>query len=209
MKIFLIGATGMVGSRILAEAVGRGHEVIAGVRHPDAVPKLAGVTAVAVEATDPATLAPHATVADVIVVAVSPRSTGEPVSEMEAIGRSVIAAAKTAGKRLLIVGGAGSLQHPDGTAVLDGLPDLYRAEATGMRNVRDILLADATADWTFFAPAGFIQPGDRTGKFRLGGRVIVSDAAGNSTISAEDYAVALLDELEQPAHRRQIFTIGY
>lgn len=208
MKIFLIGASGMIGSRILAEAVARGHEVIAGARRPDRIAASAQVHPVAADTADPEGLAAQAARADVIVAAASPRSTGDAVAEMGQIGAAVMQAAKASGKRLVLVGGAGSLNLPDGSPLLPHLPQEYKAEATGMKAVRD-RLRDSDLDWTFFAPAGLIQPGERTGSFRLGTDTLISDAEGNSRISAEDYAVALVDELETPAHRRGMMTIGY
>lgn len=206
MKIFLIGASGMIGSRILAEAVARGHEVVAGARDPARIAAGKGVTAVRVDLADGAALARLAGAADVIVSAVSPRSSGDPVAEATANGAAVMAAA--AGKRLMMVGGAGSLNLPDGSAVLDHVPELYRAEATGLKAVYGALKG-STLDWTFFAPAGMIAPGARTGQFRLGRDVLISAPDGTSSISAEDYAVAFVDELERPANRRSIMTIGY
>lgn len=208
MRIFLIGASGMVGSRILAEALSRGHEVTAAARNPEKIAAAPGVTAVKADVFAPAGLAALAKGADVIVTAVSPRSTGDAVTEAHRIGDAVIALARETGLRLVVVGGAGSLKLPDGTPVVDTLPDLYKAEATGFRDVRDTIRA-SDIDWTFFSPAGLIQPGARTGTFRLGTDTLVIDAKGNSSISAEDYAVALVDELENPSHRKQQFTIGY
>lgn len=208
MKIFLIGASGMIGSRILAEATARGHEVVAGARNPEKIAEGKGVKPVKVDLADGAALARRAGAADIIVSAVSPRSGGDPVAEARANGAAVMAAATAAGKRLVMVGGAGSLNLPDGGAVLDHVPELYRAEATGLKAVYGALKGSAL-DWTFFAPAGQIAPGVRTGKFRLGKDVLVSAADGTSTISAEDYALALVDELERPANRRSIMTIGY
>ena len=107
-----------------------------------------------------------------------------------------------------MVGGAGSLNLPDGSPVLPHVPEMYRPEAAGMKAVYE-KLKGSDLDWTFFAPAGIIQPGERTGVFRLGKDVLVSAADGSSTISAEDYAVAMVNELEAPANRRSIMTIGY
>lgn len=208
MKIFLLGASGMIGSRILAEATARGHEVIAGARHPENIAAASGVTPVRADLSDTATLARHAAGADVIVTAVSPRSTGNPVEEARANGAAVMEAAHAAGKRLVMVGGAGSLNLPDGSPVLPHVPEPYQPEAKGLKAVYEALKA-STLDWTFFAPASLIQPGERTGTFRLGKDVLVQSEDGSSTISAEDYAVALVDELERPANRKSIMTIGY
>lgn len=208
MKIFLLGASGMIGSRLLAEATARGHEVIAGARHPENIAAVSGVTPVRVDLSDTATLARHAAGADVIVTAISPRSTGNPVEEARANGAAVMDAARAAGKRLVMVGGAGSLNLPDGSPVLPHVPAPYQPEAKGLKAVYEALKASAL-DWTFFAPASLIQPGERTGTFRLGRDILVQSEDGSSTISAEDYAVALVDELERPANRKSIMTIGY
>ncbi|MHC0054163.1 NAD(P)-dependent oxidoreductase [Actibacterium sp. D379-3] len=208
MKLFLIGASGMIGSRILTEAVSRGHDVIAGARSPDKIVAGPGVTPVQLDATDAATLAPYAAEADVIVSATSPRFSGDAVADGTALGKALIAAATEAGKRVVVVGGAGTLNLPDGSPVMNVLPPEIVPEATGMRGVRD-MLAESGLDWTFLAPAAMIQPGEKTGTFRLGGTVLLSDAKGNSAISAEDYAVALMDEVESPAHSGQVFTVAY
>lgn len=208
MKLFLIGASGMIGSRILAEAVLRGHEVIAGGRSPGKIATGAGMTPVAIDATDAASLAPYAEQADVILSASSPRFSGDGGTDAAALGRALIAAATGAGKRVVVVGGAGALDLPDGTPVMNVLPPEIVPEATGMKAVRD-MLAESGLDWAFFAPAAMIQPGARTGSFRLGGTVLVNDAEGKSAISAEDYAIAFMDEVEMPKHTGQVLTIGY
>jgi putative NADH-flavin reductase len=144
----------------------------------------------------------------VVISAVSPRSSGDPVAEAAGYGTALIAAAEASGKRLVVVGGAGTLNLPDGTPVAEVVPELYRAEARGMRGVY-ALLEESGIDFTFVAPAGLLEPGERTGAFRQGGRGYLTDAEGNSRISAEDYAIALLDEVETPAHPRQVFSVAY
>ncbi|MBF9032853.1 NAD(P)H-binding protein [Rhodobacterales bacterium HKCCE2091] len=204
MNILLIGATGVIGSRILSEAVARGHEVIAASRKGDAPEG----TPLSLEASDAAAVAEAADGAEVIVAAASPRSSGDAEAEMAEIGAGILGGAEASGARLIVVGGAGTLNLPDGRPVLSVLPPEILPEATGMRDFRG-KLADSAADWTFFAPAAQIAPGERTGSFRLGSTTLVSDAEGESRISAEDYAVALLDEIEAPAHRRAVFTVAY
>lgn len=206
MKVFLIGATGMIGARVLDEALARGHEVSAVARRPQTARP--GVTAVVVDANDVAALTKAAGGHDVIVSATSPRSTGDAMSEATGIARAVVEAARKTGTRLLQVGGAGSLSLPDGSSVADHVPEPYHNEALAMRAVRD-LVAASDIDWTILAPAGQIAPGNRTGEFRLGGTTLMFDAEGQSAISAEDYAVALVDEIERPAHRRALFTLAY
>lgn len=208
MKILLLGASGMIGSRILSEAVSRGHSVVAASRNPDKIAAAEGVTPVAVEVSDAEAVAKAAADVDAIVLSVSPRSTSDAVSEMQAIGGGALAGARKAGKRLVAVGGAGTLNLPDGTPVLDTLPDFIVPEATGMKNFKQSL-AESDVDWSFIAPAALIEPGERTGKFRVGGDVLMADAEGNSRISAEDYAIALLDEVEAKAHPKEVTSVAY
>ncbi|MBE1283718.1 MAG: NAD(P)H-binding protein [Rhodobacteraceae bacterium] len=205
MKLLIIGATGMIGSRLVAEAQSREHSVVAASRKGNAIE---GAKALQLDAANAEEVAAASADMDVVISAVSPRSTGDAISEATSYGRALIRAAELSGKRLVVVGGAGTLNMPDGTPVADIVPDEYRAEAQGMRQVHD-LLADSTVDFTFLAPAALIEPGERTSEFRLGGRELLSDAEGNSRISAEDYAIALLDEVETPAHPRQVFTVAY
>ena len=208
MKILLVGASGMIGSRVLAEATSRGHQVTAITRHPDKIATGPHVRAVGLDATDSKALAAEARDADVIVTATSPRGGGDPAVEARAVGDSAIAAARQAGRRLFVVGGAGSLNLPDGRLLAETLPDAYRGEALAMRGVLNSLKA-SEVDWTFFSPAAMISPGTKTGKYRLGTTTLLSNEAGESRITAEDYADALVNELEQPAHRRQQMTIAY
>lgn len=205
MKLLIIGATGMVGSRLVAEAETRGHQVVAASRTGSAV----GATQpLALNVTDRAAVAAAAQTVDVIIGAVSPRSTDDTMAEALTYGGALITAAQDSGKRLVVVGGAGTLNLPDGTPVADVVPPPYQNEAKAMRALYEKLTA-SPVDFTVLAPAGLIAPGERTGQFRLGGRELLVDADGNSRISAEDYAVALLDEIETPKHLRQVFTAAY
>jgi putative NADH-flavin reductase len=206
--ILLVGASGMIGSRILTEAAGRGHPVIAAARHPERIASGSNIRAVQLDATDAQAFIAMARHADVIVTATSPRGGGDPSQEAKAVGDAAIAAARATGKRLIVVGGAGSLSLPDGRPVVETLPAAYRGEALAMRGVLESLKASGV-DWTFFSPAASIAPGQRTGKYRLGSTTLLSDQNGNSRISAEDYAKALVDELETPAHERAQMTIAY
>jgi putative NADH-flavin reductase len=209
LNILLVGASGMIGSRILNEAASRGHHVTAAARHPEKIAKGANITPVKLDATDSAALTALAKNADVIVMATSPRSTGKPLEEAKALGDAGIAAAKATNKRLFIVGGAASLNTPDGKPVMDTLPPAYRTgEPLGMRNVLDTLRkSDIT--WTFFSPAIQIRPGTKTGKYRLGTSTVIADAKGDSRISAEDFADATVNELESPKYLKSQMTIGY
>ncbi len=208
MKILVVGGSGMVGSRVVAEAAGRGHEVIAGARNPEKIAATDNVSAVKVDATSADSIAQAAQDVDAIVISVSPRNGGDPITEASEVGDAAIAAANTTGKRLVYVGGAGSLLLPDGNPVAETLPDEYRGEALGMRGVRDKLQA-STLNWTFFSPAAMIQPGEKTGSYRLGTTSLMFNEKGESSISAEDYADALVNELENPAHKGEQFTIAY
>lgn len=208
LHILLIGASGMIGSRILNEATSRGHCVLAASRHPEKTAAKPNVKAVKLDATDKDAFIAEAKKADVIVSATSPRGGGDPVKEAKAVGDTEIAVAQSTGKRLMVVGGAGSLNTPDGKPVVDTLPPQYQGEARGMRGVLDSLKA-SNVDWTFFSPAMSISPGKKTAKYQLGTTTVLQDAQKKSAISAEDFADALVNELEKPAHRKAQMTIAY
>ncbi len=208
MKVLLIGASGMIGSHILNEAVSRGHEIVAASRNPDKISANDNVSAVKLDANNEDEIAKHAENVDTIISAVSPRTTGEPITEAAAIASALIKAAGKTGKRLIVVGGAGSLKTPDGGSVLDNLPDFIVPEATSMKNVY-LALQTSDIEWTFFAPPPLIQAGDKTEQYRLGGDTVLTAPEGPGNISAGDYAHALVNELEKPAHSKQIFTIAY
>lgn len=208
MNILLVGASGMIGSRVLKEAISRGHCVIGAARNPDKIAKDANVRAMQLDATDVKAFTELAMRVDAIVSATSPRGGGDPMVKARAVGDAAIAAAQASGKRLIVVGGAGSLNLPNGQPLADTLPPPVRSEALAMRAVLDSL-KKSDIDWTFFSPAAAIAPGTRTGKYRLGTTTLLSDADGKSRISIEDYAHALVDELEKHAHSRQQMTIAY
>lgn len=215
MKIVLFGATGHVGQRITAEALRRGHEVTGVVRDPSrAQSPDPRVTLVQGDATDAASVAAAARGADAVVSAVSPRAgtTGSAPSLVDA-ARGLIAGVRQAGvKRLVVVGGAGSLEVAPGVALLDtpGFPEAYKAEAEEGRASLDVYRTEAEGlEWTFLSPAIVIQPGERTGNYRTTGDALLTDESGNSVISYEDYAIALLDELESPKHVGRRFGVAY
>lgn len=190
MKIALFGATGMVGSRIAAEASARGHEVTALSRSTGG------------DLADPVAVRAAAQAHDVVVSATGPSRTGESHEPWLAAVSTLIDQAGEA--RVLFVGGAGSLLTPDGTRLLDtdGFPDEYKAEATSGAAALDLFrAAPESLDWTFISPAPVIAPGERTGSYAT-----ALDTPAGDFISAEDYAVALVDEIERPQHRRQRFT---
>lgn len=209
MNVVLFGATGMIGSRVLNELLSRAHHVTAVVRDPAKVPQRGGVTALKGDVLDAKDVVAKTAGADAVVSAYAPPQ-DSPGQVSDSV-RALIAGVKESGaKRLLVVGGAGSLLVAPGVDIIDSghLPAQYKDIAIAHRDAL-ALLKRADINWTYFSPAAFIQPGERTGKFRLGGDSLVADEKGNSSISAEDYAVALVDELEQPKHIRERFTAAY
>ncbi len=216
MKIVLFGATGNVGTRIAQEARRRGHEVVGVVRDPAAVqPPAEGVSLVRGDATDAGAVAAAARGADAVVNAISPRPNqrGLPAPSLTAAARSLLAGLRQAGvKRLVVVGGAGSLEIAPGQALVDqpSFPAAYKPEALAQREALQVLRAEAgDLEWTYLSPAAEIHAGERTGHYRTTGDRLLADAQGKSTITFEDYAVALLDELERPKHVRQRFGVAY
>jgi putative NADH-flavin reductase len=205
MKLLIIGATGMIGSRLVAEAESRGHSVVAASRKGSTV---GNAQPLSLEVTDVEAVVAAAQTVDLVITAVSPRTSGNAMDDALGYGAALIEAAPQIDKRLMVVGGAGTLNLPDGTPVADVVPEPYQDEAKAMRAMYE-MLAKSTADFTFMAPAGMIEPGERTGVFRLGQRAFLTDDEGNSQISAEDYAVAFMDEVEVPKHPRQVFTAAY
>ncbi|WP_354685619.1 NAD(P)-dependent oxidoreductase [Cupriavidus necator] len=203
MKIAIIGATGRVGTRLTDEALRRGHQVTAIARQASSLPAREGVTAKDVDATDTAALTAALSGHDVVI------STAR-FASLNA--QQVTSAVRQAGvPRLLVVGGAGSLYVAPDVQLVDtpGFPDAYKVEALAGRDFLNALRGEQQIDWTFLSPPALFEPGERTGKFRIGKEDLLSDAAGKSWISMEDYAIAKLDEIEKPAHSRQRFTVGY
>ena len=209
MKILLIGASGMIGSRIQKEALQRGHTIIAAARNIEKIDAAKGVQPITLDVNNAGAVADAAANADIIISAVSPRNSGDAVKDATNFTNALIEAHRTSGKRLLMVGGGSSLQMPDSSSVLDITPEAILPEATGMRRAYAMLVS-ADIDFAVLAPSGMIAPGERTGKFRIGGRTMLTgDDGGKGNISAEDFAIAMLDEVERPQHFRTIFTVGY
>jgi uncharacterized protein len=211
MKLLLIGATGAIGSRILHEALSRGHEVTAVSRHAETLAGTPHVTVAQADAADAAVLARLAAGHDAIVSSTSPRTQGGN-DNYRATTRAVIQAAGQLHLPVLFVGGASSLEVSPGKLQLEELrsfltPEQLSEPLVGIE-LRELILA-SDGNWTYLSPAGSIAPGERTGKFRLGGQQAVTMADGQRKISMEDYAVAVLDELEHPQHTRQQFNVGY
>jgi len=203
MNVALIGATGNIGSKILAELLSRGHSVTAIARNTEKVPPSGGVKIVAVDAADTAALAGALRGHDAVISSV-PFAPG--------LSESIIAAVKQSGiKRYIMVGGAGSLEVAPGKMLKETLtlPEPIKKILDEAAAILGRLRGEHELEWTFFSPAAEIGPGKRTGKFRLGGDQLVTDANGKSRISYDDYAIALVDELERGQHIRKRFTIAY
>jgi putative NADH-flavin reductase len=211
LKIALFGATGMVGSRIAAEAAGRGHQVSALARNPARVPAgVANLKAAQADLLDAASVAAAVRGHDVVASAYAPPQ--DHLATLTDATRALVEGVRAAGlKRLVVVGGAGSLEVAPGKQLVDtaGFPDAYKPIALAHRVVFDYYRTVTDLAWTFFAPAALIAPGERTGTFRTGANTLIADAEGNSRISAEDYAIAFVDELEHGRFVRQIATVAY
>lgn len=210
MNIALIGATGTIGQRILREALNRGHHVTAIVRDPSRLTASGGnLRVVQGDVLDPAGIAAGAAGADVVVSAHGPRN--QPAESVVEAYRSLLQGVERSGvRRLLVVGGAGTLEVAPGQRLVDApdFPESWKPVALAHADVLDLVKASGL-DWTYFSPAALIQPGERTGKYRLGTDQLVVDAEGVSRISAEDYAAAMLDEIEHPQFVRRRFTAAY
>jgi putative NADH-flavin reductase len=203
MKVALIGGTGRIGSKITAELLGRGHSVTVIARNPEKAPGNPHLKAVKGDVTQPEAVAALVRGHDAVISS-APFNPG--------ISAQVLAAVRKSGvKRYIAVGGAGSLTGADVKLVMDNpqIPAEWMPSIKEGSELLKLLRADQQLDWTFFSPAVQIGPGERTGKFRLGADEVVAAADGKSSISYDDYAIALVDELETPKHVRRRFTIGY
>jgi uncharacterized protein len=207
MHVALVGATGNAGSRVLAELVRRGHSVAAIVRNAAQVPSLSGVEAKSGDVSDEKRLVALLKGNDAVISSVpfAKTDTGKLIGAVRASGVP----------RYLVVGGAGSLEvalgkFPLGLKLIDApnFPEAHRQEAAVGCAFLEQLRAETELDWTFLSPSAMFVPGQRTGAFRLGTDLLLSNEQGSS-ISFEDYAVALVDELERPEHSRKRFTVGY
>ena len=213
MKIVIIGATGFIGSAILKEALKRGHQVTAIVRHPEKLQGHPNVIArkgdVRDETQVPELVGGH----EAVISSYSPGRGVDNIYEQHISSyRNIIQGVKQAGvKRLLVVGGAGSLEVSPGVQLVDTpeFPEQWKAGSLAGREVLYLLMNEKALEWTYLSPSIMIVPGERTGKFRLGTDQILRDDKGESLISVEDYAVSMVDELENPKHIRRRFTVGY
>lgn len=216
MKIVLFGAGGRIARSVSLEALARRHQVTGVVRDARTFHSYGDrIRVVEGDATDAESVARVSAGADVIVSALSPRPspTGRPKSSLVAAARALLAGATKAGvKRLIVVGGAGSLEVAPGKQLMDtpNFPEAYKSEAAEHRNALQVFRASrGDVDWTFVSPAVEIGEGPRTGHYRRGDDTVLSDANGKSFISYDDYAAALLDEIEHPTHARARMTVAY
>ncbi|MCW2388345.1 putative NADH-flavin reductase [Sphingobium sp. B11D3B] len=202
MKIAIMGATGNAGQRLVDEAVSRGHTVTGISRGADTQAPREGVTWVKADVNDVDDMASKIAGHDAVILSM-------PFKSLDA--DNVFAVARKAGCWLLVVGGAASLQTEDGVVLLDtpGFPDFIKVEAAPARDFLNQLKAGPGFDWTFLSPAMMFGPGERTGTFRLGTETLLTAPDGKSSISYEDFAVAMIDEIETPKHKNMRFTVGY
>lgn len=206
MKIVLIGATGFVGSGVLTEALHRGHDVTAIARDTGTLPDHPRLTGVKGDVDDQDALAAVVAGHDVVISAFNPGR-----DEAGTGTQSIIAAVKRSGGRLVAVGGAGTLEVAPGKRLVDQ-PDFPAEWKDGSLKTAAFLAdlrGEAELNWTFVCPAALLAPGERTGKYRIGGDQLLTGDDGQSRISIEDYAVAMLDEVERPGHPRQRFSVAY
>jgi putative NADH-flavin reductase len=203
MKIALIGVTGNVGTRLTAELLRRGHQVTGIARNPSKAASCPGLSLKEGDVKHQAKLVQLLRGHDLVVHSVMFESTNV---------LNVIEATKKAGvRRLLVVGGAGSLAVAPGLQLLDApdFPAIYKAEAQAGRAFLTVLKTEQELDWTYVSPSAFFAPGERTGRFRIGQDQLLVSSSGESKISMEDFAIAFADEIEKPKHSRQRFTVGY
>ncbi|MEV6276848.1 NAD(P)H-binding protein [Nocardia sp. NPDC051832] len=209
MRITVFGAAGAVGSRVVAEALTRGHEITAVVRDPAraaAVP--AGAQLAVGDASVPADVERLSAGADLVITATRPPAGSE--SALVDVTTALLRALAGSPTRLLVVGGAATLTVPGG-ATLHETPDFpaqLRGIAQACSDQLDLIRSATHTNWTYLSPPADLVPGHRTGTYRLGRDELLTNAAGISTISMEDFAVALLDEAERPAHHRTRFTVA-
>ena len=217
MKIALIGSTGFVGSAVLDELLQRGHQVTALARDPAKVTPRAGVTVVKADAQDAAQVGSAVEGVDAVISAYNPGwNTPDLYNAFLKGSRAIVAGVKRSGvKRLLVVGGAGSLYVAPGVQLVDTEAFKTHVPANivpGAQAARDALTEirnETTLDWTFLSPAAMLAKGERRGSFRIGGEDLLMDGDKGAGISVQDLAVAIVDEIENPKHIRSRFTVAY
>lgn len=212
MKMALIGASGFIGSALLEEALARGHEVKALVTRPERLTARDGLAVEKSDALDTVVLTEQLRGAEVVLCAFSGHAQEDVYGYYVKGFNSILAATQAAGVlRLLVVGGAASLEVAPGQLLLDSpeFPHEHRATAEGAKTALEKLRSQQAQAWTMLSPAAEIFPGERTSKFRLGSDSLLTDAEGHSRISVQDYAIAMLDELAKPRHPNRRFCVAY
>ncbi|HEX9343156.1 MAG TPA: NAD(P)-dependent oxidoreductase [Actinomycetota bacterium] len=214
MKVLLFGASGAIGSQIATELLGRGHQVTGATRHgPAGDLSNPNLTVTTGDLTDPGAVARLAPGHDAVASAIGPiRGSSDDPQELVAAAKALIDGLRQAGvPRLVVVGGAGSLEAAPGVRVIDtpDFPPAWKPTAQAHADALEVYRTITDLDWTYISPAALIGPGERTGQFRIGGDQLLTDAEGNSRISIPDYAIAFVDELEQGDAIRRRITIAY
>jgi putative NADH-flavin reductase len=216
VRIVLFGAGGQVAQRIAREALDRGHEVVGVVRSASSIRSdNEHMIIVEGDASDASSVANVSKGADVIINALSPRPSpsGRPATSLPIAARALIEGAARAGvSRLIAVGGAGSLEVAPGVRLVDTpwFPQEYKAESlNSAESLQVYRTSSGNLDWTFISPGAEFGPGTRTGRFRTGDDTLLLDDKGKSFISFEDYAKAVIDEVEHPTHLRARMTVAY
>ena len=213
MKVAIIGATGQIGAFIRDEALARGHYVTAIVRHPEKMTAqhahLTVVEADILRDEVEELVKGH----DAVISAYNPGWSNPDIynEQIKGYERIVTGVKKSGIRRLLVVGGAGSLEVAPGVQVLDmaSFPEQVKKGVLATREVLYMLKEEQELEWTFLSPPASIKPGERTGDYRVGKDQLLKNEKGESSISTQDYAIAMLDELENPQHIRERFTVGY
>jgi putative NADH-flavin reductase len=211
MKIAIIGASGNIGSRIMKEALSRGHEVTAIIRNVARLTeKNKNMHVISCDILKTTELSQHLKNQDVVISAYGP--TFENPNQLVDATTSLIEAAKKAQlKHLIAVGGAGSLEIAPDSLLLDSphFPESWKPIARAHKQALHLYEREKELNWSYVHPAAMIEAGNRTGKFRIGGSKLLADEHGNSKISMEDYAIALVDEAENPKHLHKRFVVAY
>lgn len=212
MRIAVFGASGRIGSRIVNEALDRGHQVTAIVRHPETYTETRPNLDVAKGDIFNSQDVESSVFDNDVVVSAYNFTQGAPPSTLSEVAVPLINGLKQAGvKRLIIVGGAGSLEVSPGVQLVDtpDFPEAYKPSALAHRDALKVYMKEKELEWTYVSPAAEIAPGVRTGSYRTGFNQLIKDDEGKSFISMEDFAIAILDEIEKPQHIRQRFTVAY
>ncbi|MBX3622136.1 MAG: NAD(P)-dependent oxidoreductase [Rhizobacter sp.] len=213
MKIALIGGTGFVGSAVLDELLRRGHTVTALARNATKYPPREGLAAVPADALDAGQVARAVQGHDAVISAYNPGWKEPQIHELYLQGtRAIVEGVKRSGvKRLLVVGGAGSLYVASGVQLVDTpqFPAEWKQGALAARAALELIRTEAALDWSFVSPAVMLAPGERTGRYRTGGDEVLMRDGQPAGLSVADLAVAIVDEIETPHHVRQRFTVAY